>query len=195
MNPRESRRIWALALALAAAAWAAPGARADAITYGTVGWVETPTGATPDLVFYTGTTGTVSGQGSLNLGQFEVSPAVLTGSNISYAGDPFHVIVYSGPNQSTEISGTLGGSVGPGPNNPPLTATISSVTPFGSSPLPFTLNVPTGIAMNLNAAPGTSSPSATIFSAAASPIPEPTSVAVFAVALGSLALWRRRGGR
>src|SRR5262249_42472803 len=115
MNPRDSRRIWALALALAAAVWAAPDARADAITYGTVGWIETPTGATPNLVYYNGTSGTVTGAGSLNLGQFEVSPAVLNGPNISYAGDPFHVIVYSGPNQSTEISGTLHGSVGPGP--------------------------------------------------------------------------------
>ena len=87
----------------------------------------------------------------------------------------------------------LGGAVGAGATMP-LTATINSVMPFEGA-LPFTLNVATGIAMPISTTPGSSTASSTIFSAAAAPIPEPTSVAVFAAALSGLALWRRRAGR
>ena len=47
MTPRKSRRVWALALALAATGWATRDARADAIPYGTIGWVDTPAGGDP----------------------------------------------------------------------------------------------------------------------------------------------------
>ena len=193
MIPRSSRRLWALALALAVTGLAARDARANAITDGTIGWVDTPAGGTPSLITYHGTTGTVTGQGSLNLGQFVVTAAAQKGAPVDYTGDKFHVIAYSGPNQSELLTGTFKGMVGLGVTTP-LTATIDSLTMFGGA-LPFTLSVPTGVAMTLNTAPGSSTASVTIFSAAASPIPEPTSVAVFAAALSCLALWRRRASR
>ncbi len=195
MTPRKSQRFRALAIALAVVGWAAHDARADAISYGTVGYVDTPSGATPGLVSYEGTTGTVTGQGSLNLGQFDVAPAALTGPAVDFTNDQFHIIVYGGPNQSTLLTGELSGALGTGTSNT-LTATIDSTGAFGTSPLPFTLNVPMNVPLTLNTSPGTgSNPSTTIFSAAASPIPEPTSVAIFSVALGSLVFYRRRAGR
>ena len=195
MTALTSRRFWALAIAVAVVGWAAHDARADAINYGTIGWVDTPTGATPGLVNFVGANGTVNGAGSLNPGQFQVEPAALTGPAVDFDNDQFHIIAFAGPNQSTLITGDLHGSLGAGTSNM-LTATIDSSTAFGTSPLPFSLNVPMNVPLTLSTTPGNGTdPSTTIFSAAASPIPEPTSVAIFSVALGSLLFYRRRAVR
>ncbi len=188
MTLQTRRKIWALALALAVVGWSARDVQASAITYGTTGYVDIPAGGDPTAVTFQGATGTVDGtqSASLNLGEFGVSAAAQSGPVVNYTGDMAHIFVYSGTNQSELITGTINGETGAGATTP-LTLTITSVMPFGGA-LPFNLNVATGVPMTL----GTT---ATIFSAAASPIPEPSSVAVFGLALSGLALWRRRAGR
>jgi PEP-CTERM motif len=198
MTARKSRKFLTLSLALCAlgSGWAVRDSRADPINYGTVGYVDTPANTTPGLITFTGTTGTVSGPQSINLGQFTVSSAALMGTPVDFTGDQFYIITHAGANQSELITGTLSGSVGLGVTTP-LTETITSVTPFSatSMPLPFSLQLPIGVAQTLNTTPGAGGASTTVFTAAAAPVPEPASVAVFAVALGTLAFWRRRSAR
>ncbi|MCA1684558.1 MAG: PEP-CTERM sorting domain-containing protein [Planctomycetia bacterium] len=201
MTPRKSRRVWALSLALAVSGWAAQDARADAMTYGTIGWVDTPNGGTPTGIRFDGTTGTVTETGSLNLGQFVVTSAAETGPKVDYTGDAFHILAYSGDKQQSElITGTFTGSVGATATGP-LTATVNTVQVYGGQ-LPFTLSLTPGTAMPLSSTAGSKSDSPTILSAPVTvsasqsiQTPEPSSVAVFGAALGGLALWRRRAAR
>ena len=193
MNPRKSRTILALALGLTLAGWVAGDAQASPIPYGTSGWVDIPAGGTPRAVDFVGTTGTVSGQGSINLGQFDVSPSALTGPAVDYTGDILHMIVYSGKNQSELVTGTLSGMLGAGTSNM-LTVKLDPAVPFGTGMLPFSLNIPT-VPLTLNTTANGTTPSTTLFTVAAAPIPEPASVAVFGLALASLAFYRRRASR
>lgn len=196
MIPRKSStRLWALALGLALLGWVAPEAKANALNYTTVGTVFAPTSGAPGLVYYNGVyNGSLSSTGSpINLGQFVMTPSA-SSSNATFTNTPFNIIVTSTNNSSDLISGVLNGSITSSTTSTPLTATFTSIGQYGNSALPFNIALPLNTPFNLSMSNGTSSAS-TILSGATSPItpiPEPTSIAIFGLALGGLALYRRR---
>jgi len=195
MTPRYRPALWALALGLAAAAASARDAQADPIAYGTLGTVTTPVGGVPNLVYFNGNNGTFdpAKPGSIDLGSFVVSSlSKQPGTpDVTFNQNPFQLIVYSGSQQSERIDGVLNGTIGATATSPSLSATFTGVSQFGSVPMPFNLNLPLNTPLSLSLSDGTG-PAVTMLTGAASPVPEPASVAVFAVALGGLGLWGRR---
>ena len=195
------RRVWALSLAAAVAACAAGRAEAASVatpttyTYSTVGTVDSPMPAgTPALVYYNGMgNAKITPPDSIDLGQFVVSALSKT-TNATYANAPFQIIASVGGDASDKITGVINGSVGPGVTTPALTATFTGVSQYGNNKLPFMLNLPLNSPMPLALSDG-SMPAPTALTGPAvlpAPVPEPASVAVFAVALGGLGLWGRR---
>jgi hypothetical protein len=201
MTVPDNRRIWALALGLVLAGLAAGRAEAASMTnytYSAVGSVDTPAGGVANLVYFDGLNNASTALpsdgtgGSINLGRLVVSSLAKT-TDQTYTNTPFHIIASVGSNSSQQINGVINGSVGPDAKPASLTATFTSITPFGNNPLPFALNLPLNQPMTLQLTDGTTPAPTGLVSPAA--IPEPASVAVFAVALGGLGLWRRRVAR
>jgi hypothetical protein len=197
MTSRNRRNtLWALALGLVMAGAGARDAHANPIPFGTIGTVSTPSGGIPGLVSLTGNAGTFDTSTSpapISLGSFVVSPlAMQSGTpNQTYTNDPFQMILYSGPSASVKLDGLINGMVGPTVTNPSLTATFTSVSPYSGNPMPFNTAIPLNTPLSLSLPTG-SSPGTTTITVAASTVPEPTSVAVFAIAVGGLGLWNRR---
>lgn len=190
------KRLWALAIGLLAAGFAAGDARAGAMTsYSTLGTVDTPAGGIPGLVSFNGMdNAAVPVGGSLNLGNFVVSSLAKTGdTNVNYVNDPVMIYIKSGA-ASEALMGQINGMVGPTVTNPSLSVTFTSINPINGATLPF-VNVPLNTPLPIALSDGTGPASTTLSGANPPPIPEPSSIAVFAVALGGLGLWRRRAGR
>jgi len=194
MKFSKIRFLLAMTLGLAATACYAPVVKADAINYSTVGSVDTPTGGIANMVYFNGlSNGTLDPVTGINIGQFQVSSLSGT-TGQTYSSTPFHIQVYSGGNQGDQINGVLNGSVGPGATGP-LTATITSISQYLTSPLPFSINIPFNTPMTLNTTlPGGQTPASTnlIGPVTMVPVPEPASVIVFAVAIGGLGVYARR---
>jgi hypothetical protein len=134
-----------------------------------------------------GTPTTLVSANGIDLGQFQISSLSATTTQ-TYSNTPFQLFVTSGNSQVAEIDGTLFGSVGPDAHNP-ITYTITGVKQ-SSNPL-FTIIPPT-TPMTLNTSlPGNQAPASTDLNYAVT-VPEPASVAVFAVSLGGLGIFVRR---
>ena len=192
MKFSKIRFLLAMTLGLAATACYAPVVKADAINYSTVGSVDTPTGGIANMVYFNGlSNGTLDPVSGINIGQFQVSSLSGT-TGQTYSSTPFHIQVYSGGNQGDQINGVLNGSVGPGATGP-LTATVTSISQYLTSPLPFTMNIPLNTPMTLNTSlPGGQTPASTNLIGPVTLVPEPASVVVFAVAIGGLGVYARR---
>jgi len=189
----RSTRLWALALGLAVLGWVAPDAKAAPIPYTTVGMVGAPTSGPTNLLYYNDVTnGIMNGTGSLDLGQFVMTPAAKT-TNATYTNTPFNIIVASGANTSANVTGVLNGQTGPNATNPSLSATFTGISQWGQNNLPFGLSLPLNTPFVLSMTNGTTN-APTILSGVASvaAVPEPASIAVFAAALGGLVMYRRR---
>ena len=186
----RSRSLLTLAVGLATTGWFATNAQADPITYSTIGMVGTPTGGT-NLVYFNGmSNATLNPTTGIDIGQFNLSSLASTTSQ-TYSNTPFQIIVSSGNDASDQITGTINGMVGPGATTP-LTATVNAITQFANNPLPFAINLPTGVPMTLNTSlPGGTGPATTDFVGPVT-VPEPASAVVFALSIGGLSLWVRR---
>lgn len=189
------RKLRLLSLVLAAAAGAAPRAGASPIAYSTAGAVDAPAAGPAGLVYYNGlSNAAVAPPHGIDLGQFVVSSLAKT-ADATFKNTPFHVVAYSGSDAGDQINGVLNGMVGPAAGSPSLTATVTSVKAFGGKPLPFGLNIPLNVPTRLTLSDG-HAPATTDLTGSASPVPEPSSVAVFSAILGGLCLWgRRHAGR
>ena len=189
------RRALALAFTLMVGLAAGRVEAASVYSYSTVGTVDPLANNVPNVVYYNGlNNSSVTPPDNIDLGQFVVSALSKT-TAVTYNNQPFQIIASVGGDASSKITGVLNGKVGPNVASPSLTATFTSIGQYGNNPLPFGLNLPLNTPMNLalpagaNPAPTSLTGPATVLPAAA---PEPASVAVFAIALGGLAFYRRR---
>jgi hypothetical protein len=178
---------------------------AEPVYYSTTGSVGSGSG--PITFVGEGSSATPGGMsfispGSFTLGQFQVQ-TLPAGGSLTYNGTQFEIFASfatspSGPFSTIEITGTLDGTIS-GSMSSTMSASITSITTeAGSIPPPFpisalTVNLPQAIAPGgLNGGLTTLTAQLTV---AATPVPEPGSMAVFAAALGGLGLWRFRRAR
>ena len=162
------------------------------LTYHTTGNVGNYTGAPVGSISFDGTWSIpLLTPGSISLGQF-VSRPLPEGAGLTYHDMPFYITLVAeqgdGGYDTTSglsIAGLLNGTV-TGTTQSDVMATITSVQPYGMAPLPFPLSNFHVDAPQLLAAPGVNGGRTTLnvrIDPFPPPIPEPTSWAVFALAL------------
>jgi hypothetical protein len=187
--------LLAFTLGLAAICGFGGVAKADPITYTTSGTVATPPGGMANMIYFNGISSptTLVSANGIDLGQFQISAASATTTE-TFSNTPFQITVASGANQIAVINGTLFGSVGPDSSAAP-TYTITSIvadnsTGTNGNPL-FTVLPPSG-PMTLNTTlSGGQGPASTGLTFGVN-VPEPSSVLIFAVAIGGLGVYARR---
>jgi hypothetical protein len=205
------KRLRNVAIALGLFAWAGTTARADGIlTYGTSGFVSGTSGVsgTNVITYESITNATVDTSSNLQLGSFQVAK-VTPDATTTYSNTPFDInFLPSAYNNSplssdstasgtTTVSGFLNGSVSDNYSN--VVATITSVTnnPFQLGDATSTL---AGLPSTLYIVPSSSAGGTTTIQGAintvgsvnpdSSPVPEPSSIALFLTTVGGLALRR-----
>jgi hypothetical protein len=163
-----------------------------ALTYHTTGNVGTYFGDPVGTISFDGEwAAPLATPGSIRLGQFQ-SRALAEGAGLTYSDFPFYITLVTdqgnGGYDATSglsIAGLLNGTV-TGTTQSDVMATITSVQPYGMAPLPFPLANIHVDAPQLLAPPGVNGGRTTLnarIDPFPPPIPEPTSWAVFAMAL------------
>ncbi len=198
----------AAVIALGLVAWTATGATAAPLTYSTSGQVDTKTGVTGTNVvsfvpLSTGNSVDLStGQTNVGLGNFVISP-LASGVTTTYANTPVQISFLPASYGSTSvgkdapvvISGMLNGVVN-GASSSTVIATFNPVTVpssmiglGGNGTAEFSLPTST-----LLLAPSTSNMGTTsaqgLVTLAESPVPEPSTIALFLTTVGGLGLRR-----
>ena len=196
-------------IALGLVAWTATGATAAPLTYTTSGQVTPTTGVTgtnvisfvPSLVASSSNSVDLStGQSNVSLGNFIVA-ALAPGVTTTYKDTPFQInflpASYGSSSISSDspivVSGVLNGLVS-GPSTSTVTATLtappSGLINLGSNGT-AEFNLPTS---TLLLAPSTSNSGTTtaqgLVTLAESPVPEPSTIALFLTTVGGLGLRR-----
>lgn len=170
-------------------------------SYSTWGDVGARAGVPVGTIWFDGARqSTLLTPGSISLGQFE-SRALPEGAGLTYHNMPFYITLTTeqvgggyGSSGGLSIEGVLNGTV-TGTTRSDVLATVTSIRPFGPGPLPFPLASFHIDAPQVLAAPGVNG-GLTTLTARIDPIPEPTSWAVFAMALAAgFSQFRRTRGR
>ena len=196
----------AAVIALGLVAWTATGATAAPLSYTTSGQVTPTTGVTGTNVvsfvpLSSGNSVDLStGQTNASLGNFIISP-LAAGATTTYSNTPIQISFlpqsYGGTSISSDppvvVSGVLNGVVN-GPSSSTVTATLNP-PPSGLFSLGGTDTAEFSLPTNtLLLAPSTSNSGTTsaqgLVTSAASPVPEPSTIALFLTTVGGLGLRR-----
>jgi hypothetical protein len=197
-----------LVIALGLAAWTASEASADTIiNYSTSGTVES-TGVVGDPVisFNSVKSASFNAPSAFSLGEFQVA-GLQPGSTTTYTNTPFEITYLTNqvngaapsPNETPiQIHGLLNGTI-TGDNQSNVTATFdaSSIPQFQTGLYANTLTVLNSpLSLVPNSAGGLTTAQAQIVTTSnASPIPEPTTIALFLTTLAGLGLRHRLRAR
>jgi hypothetical protein len=204
-------RLRSVAIALGLFAWAGAGARADGIlTYSTSGFVSGTSGVTgTNVITYESiTNATVDTSSNLQLGSFQVAP-VTPDATTTYVNTPFSFTLlpsaYNGaplPTSSSSagaltVKGVFNGSVSDTQSN--VIATLTSI-PNDTFKLGAATSTLAGLPSTLLIVPSSSAGGTTTLEGAIatvgsvnnpqSPVPEPSTIALFLSTIGGLALRR-----
>jgi len=202
----------AAVIALGLVAWTATGATASPLDYTTSGQVTPTTGVTGTNVvsfvpLSSGNSVDLStGQTNAGLGNFVISP-LADGAATTYSNTPIQISLqpqsYGGTSISSDapvvVSGVLNGVVN-GPSSSTVTATFNPPSPSmlslgGNSTVEFSLPTSTLLLAPSTSNNGTTSAQGLVTSSASqpgseSPVPEPSTIALFLTAVGGLGLRR-----
>jgi hypothetical protein len=200
----------AAVIALGLVAWTATGATAAPLGYTTAGQVDTTTGVTGTNVvsFVPLSSGNSvdlgTGQTNAGLGNFVISP-LASGAQTTYSNTPIQISFqpqsYNGTSISSDapvvVSGVLNGEVN-GPSSSTVTATLNPPPSGlfslggGNGTADFSLPTSTLLLAPSTSNNGTTSAQGLVTSNASSesPVPEPSTIALFLTTVGGLGLRR-----
>jgi hypothetical protein len=200
----------AAVIALGLVAWTATGATASPLDYTTSGQVDTTTGVTGTNVvsfvpLSSGNSVDLStGQTNVGLGNFQIS-ALGSGVTTTYSNTPIQISFQPQSYGSTPISsdpavvisGFLNGTVN-GPSSSTVTATFNPPSPStfslgsGNGTADFSLPTNTLLLAPSTSNNGTTSAQGLVTSSTSSesPVPEPSTIALFLTTVGGLGLRR-----
>lgn len=197
----------AAVIALGLVAWTATGATAAPLNYTTSGQVTPKSGVTgTDVVSFdplnnTNSVDLSTGQTNAGLGNFVITP-LAPGVSTTYTNTPFQISFLPSSYGSTtfgtdapvvSLSGVLNGVVN-GASTSTVTATFNSVSPgsisLGSGNGFARFNLPSSILLAPSTSNGGRTTAQGLVTLAESPVPEPSTIALFLTTVGGLGLRR-----